>query len=56
LWFMKIEEKCGFDTALKIDDQVWKVLPRIQTRMISFLSRIRLSQGNSGTGAGWMST
>ena len=22
LWFMKVEEKCGFDTALEIDDQV----------------------------------
>jgi predicted ArsR family transcriptional regulator len=34
LWFMKIEEKYGFDVALDIDDEVWKVLPKIQARML----------------------
>ena len=34
LWFMKVEEKYGFDAALKVDDEVWKVLPKIQARMI----------------------
>ncbi len=30
LWFMKVEEKHGFDAALEIDNEVWKVLPKIQ--------------------------
>ncbi len=34
LWFMKAEEKHGFDAALDIDDEVWKVLPKIQARML----------------------
>jgi hypothetical protein len=34
LWFMKIEEKYGFDVALDIDNEVWKVFPKIQARMI----------------------
>jgi hypothetical protein len=34
LWFMKIEEKYGFDEALAIDKEVWKVMPKIQARMI----------------------
>jgi hypothetical protein len=34
LWFMKVEEKYGFDVALDIDDEVWKVLPKLQARMI----------------------
>jgi hypothetical protein len=34
LWFMKVEEKYGFDAALEIDKEVWKVMPKIQARMI----------------------
>lgn len=34
LWFVKVEEKYGFDIALQIDEQVWKVLPKIQARML----------------------
>ena len=34
LWFMKAEEKYGFDAALDIDDEVWKVLPKIQSRIL----------------------
>ena len=34
LWFMKLEEKYGFDAALEVDDEVWKVLPKIQARLI----------------------
>ena len=34
LWFMKTEEKFGFDTALDIDNEVWKVVPKIQARML----------------------
>lgn len=38
LWFIKVEEKDGFDAALDVDDEVWKVMPKIQARMIkSFL-------------------
>mgnify|MGYP000340451510 CR=1 FL=1 len=38
LWFMKVEEKHGFDVALDLDNEVWKVMPKIQVRMIkSFL-------------------
>lgn len=38
MWFMKVEEKDGFDAALDVDDEVWKVMPKIQARMIkSFL-------------------
>jgi hypothetical protein len=37
LWFMKVEERCGFDTALDIDHEVWKVMPKIQARMLKSL-------------------
>jgi len=38
LWFVKTEEIDGFDKALKIDRCVWKILPKIQARLIkSFL-------------------
>lgn len=38
LWFMKVEERYDFDSALDVDDAVWKVMPKIQARMIkSFL-------------------
>lgn len=34
LWFMKVEESYGFDQALDLDEAVWKVLPKIQARML----------------------
>ncbi len=34
LWFMKVEERLGFEAALQIDAEVWKVLPKIQARML----------------------
>lgn len=34
LWFVKVEEKYGFDAALDLDDEVWKVFPKIQARML----------------------
>jgi hypothetical protein len=34
LWFMKVEDKFGFDAALGVDNEVWKVLPKIQARML----------------------
>jgi hypothetical protein len=34
LWFIKVEEKYGFNAALEIDKEVWKIMPKIQARMI----------------------
>ena len=34
LWFLKVEEKYGFEAALDIDIEVWKVMPKIQLRML----------------------
>jgi hypothetical protein len=34
LWFMKVEEKYGFEAALEADKEVWEVMPKIQARMI----------------------
>ena len=34
LWFMKVEEKYGFEVALDIDVEVWKVMPKIQARKL----------------------
>jgi hypothetical protein len=34
LWFMKTEEKYGFNSALDVDTQVWSVMPKIQARII----------------------
>jgi hypothetical protein len=39
LWFMKVEEKYGFNAALDIDKEVWKVMPKIQARMIKSMLR-----------------
>jgi len=40
LWFLKAEERYGFDTALDIDEEVWKVFPRIQVRMLKRLTEV----------------
>ena len=34
LWFVKIEEQLGFERALEIDREVWKVMPKIQARAL----------------------
>ncbi len=34
LWFVKTEAALGFDPALDLDDEVWKVFPKIQARML----------------------
>ena len=34
LWFVKAEEKFDFDTALDLDREVWKVMPKIQARFL----------------------
>jgi hypothetical protein len=39
LWFMKVEAKYSFDAALNVDEEVWKVMPKIQARMIKSMLR-----------------
>jgi len=39
LWFMKVEGKYGFDAALDIDNEVWKVFPKIQARLLKSLGK-----------------
>jgi len=34
LWFLKTEERFNFNTALEIDTEVWKVMPKIQARFL----------------------
>jgi len=34
LWFVKVEERYDFDTALEIDGEVWKILPKVQARIL----------------------
>jgi hypothetical protein len=34
LWFLKTEEKYGFEAALSIDNEVWKILPKVQARLL----------------------
>ena len=39
LWFVKVEERYGFEAALDVDQQVWKVMAKIQSRALkSFLA------------------
>ena len=40
LWFLKVEERYGFDTALDVDEEVWKVLPKIQARMLKSIGNL----------------
>ena len=40
LWFLKVEEKYGFETALEIDKEVWKIMPKIQARTIRSISKL----------------
>jgi hypothetical protein len=37
LWFMKSEERHGFDEALAVDTAVWQVMPKIQARKMQTL-------------------
>lgn len=32
LWFLKVEDTYSYDEALRLDEQVWEVLPKIQAR------------------------
>ena len=38
LWFMKMEERHGFEEALAVDCAVWKVLPKIQARTLKTIT------------------
>ncbi len=38
LWFMKTEERYGFDIALEIDRNVWRIVPKIQARTMKSLT------------------
>ena len=40
LCFMKAEEKQGFAAALDLDDEVWKVFPKIQARLLKSISGV----------------
>ncbi len=42
LWFMKVEERMGFEQALEIDEAVWAVLPKIQARMLKAMMDLPL--------------
>ncbi|MFC1919590.1 DUF6125 family protein [Chloroflexota bacterium] len=41
LWFMKVEERYDFEAALDIDDEVWKVFPKIQARMLKEMTGMK---------------
>lgn len=38
LWFMKLEEAAGFELALDVDERVWQIMPKIQTRKLKELT------------------
>jgi hypothetical protein len=40
LWFMKVEERTGFERALEIDEAVWEVLPKIQARTLKAMMNL----------------
>ncbi len=43
LWFIKVEEKYGFDSALDVDIKVWKIMPKIQSRFLK--TKLGLDRG-----------
>jgi len=46
LWFMKVEEKLGFEEALRLDEAVWMILPKIQARTLKGI--LHLPEGLAG--------
>lgn len=40
LWFMKVEERYGFEAALQMDEAVWSVLPKIQARAMKAICNL----------------
>lgn len=47
LWFLKVEEREGFDKALEVDKKVWEVIPKIQAREIKKILNIRAEGARS---------
>lgn len=41
LWFLIVEEYLSLEEALKIDEQVWRILPKIQAREVRKMLDIR---------------
>jgi len=41
LWFMKVEERYGLEAALDLDNEVWKVVPKIQARALKSMAEVR---------------
>lgn len=39
LWFVKLEEKLGFEKTLAVDREVWKVFPKIQARALKAMGK-----------------
>jgi hypothetical protein len=40
LWFVKTEESRGFENALESDREVWKVMPKIQARLLKEMLQV----------------
>lgn len=40
LWCMKVEDRYGFEAALEVDNDVWKVFPKIQARKLKELTKL----------------
>ncbi len=41
LWFMKTEDRAGFQAALDVDTEVWTVMPKIQARQLKAQCRVK---------------
>jgi hypothetical protein len=48
LWFVLAEERYGFEAALALDEAVWKVLPKIQARLLQ--KQLNLARDLEGLG------
>ena len=40
LWFVKVEDSFDFEKALEIDNEVWKVVPKIQARFLKSVLKV----------------
>lgn len=41
LWFVRVEQEHSYDEALRLDEQVWEILPKIQARKACELLHIQ---------------
>ena len=46
LWFMAVEKRCGFDTALELDLEVWKDYGRVLLKRISRMLGLSIDPSN----------